>query len=132
MNAPNEPLSGAPLPDGDATRYSAAPADPDTSGCPTPPLPADDHATRYSAAPPDPEATGYAPTPTGATRSVGRRTLPCRFGEYELVQEIARGGMGIVYKARQRVGGGERVVALKMIRSGRLASPEAVERFLHE
>lgn len=55
---------------------------------------------------------------------------PHAFGDYELCAEIAHGAMGVVYRARQI--SGDRWVALKMLRSGRFAGQEELERFERE
>src|SRR6185295_14181434 len=64
------------------------------------------------------------------SRATVPKSLPRAFGAYELIEEVARGGMGIVYKARQPQV--SRIVALKVLAGGQFASPDFVKRFRTE
>ena len=84
-------------------------------------------------------STGVAAGDTAPHRPAAvslRQTLPAAFGDYELLEVLGEGGMGIVFRARQRTP--DRVVALKIIRPDRLAAVlpgerhKAVERFRAE
>ncbi|MBI4618478.1 MAG: protein kinase [Planctomycetes bacterium] len=67
-----------------------------------------------------------APDPAPRARSPAGDS----FEGYEILSTIGEGGMGIVYRARQK--GLGREVALKLLHGGRMASPVAVERFRRE
>jgi serine/threonine protein kinase/Flp pilus assembly protein TadD len=69
------------------------------------------------------------PTAVGAAASGGAAS-PRRLGEYRLVREIGRGGMGVVYEAEQESLG--RRVALKVLPPGALGDARHVERFQRE
>jgi tRNA A-37 threonylcarbamoyl transferase component Bud32 len=83
----------------------------------------------------EPGRQSRAPDPAQSTNSpIGRLRIEMPrgryFGEYELLEVIAQGGMGAVYRARQVTL--NRIVALKMILTGHLANPEQVRRFRTE
>ncbi|MBL8793305.1 MAG: serine/threonine protein kinase [Planctomycetia bacterium] len=90
---------------------------------------------------PQPTTARDLPGPPVGAEAPGAKTVPhivqptmpqCgpverAFGGYELIAELGRGGMGVVYKARQVEL--NRTVAVKMILSGTMSSPAEVERF---
>jgi WD40 repeat protein/tetratricopeptide (TPR) repeat protein len=107
---------------------------------------AEDYQSRFPALDPDELAEAFAEPVgprEGATPSDARgpgativvepvRDQERLFAGYELVEEVGRGGMGVVYRARQLTCLRRPVVALKMILAGEFASPTEVARFRAE
>ena len=60
----------------------------------------------------------------------GKRKSGRRFGRYQLLEELGRGGMGVVFRAHQT--DLDRIVAIKMILVNRLASADHIRRFYQE
>ena len=65
-----------------------------------------------------------------ALRAIPVADTHWRLGNYEILEEVGRGGMGVIYRARQRHS--RRIVALKRILSYHADSPETLARFRRE
>jgi predicted Ser/Thr protein kinase len=69
-------------------------------------------------------------TPVPSERAVVEGDVPARLGPYELIELVGRGGMGMVYRAKDvRLG---REVAVKVLRDADFADPSVVTRFVAE
>ncbi len=74
----------------------------------------------------DEKSTAAASRTVPTKRRGAAGVIPKTLGDYELFEELGKGGMGVVYRARQRKA--NRIVALKLIRPDRLSGLSEVSR----
>ena len=93
----------------------------------------DDYSQRFPELKTEIDSLFLEPTVIAADRRVLLASLPQptqRIGDFEIIERLKAGGMGVIYKAQQVKL--KRLVALKLIRSGELASAIEIERFKNE